>query len=151
MMIRKEGELEFAPRGAHAGEGSYPLPLGRQARGDMAVPPPGPVTWGPGRDHLLSRGGHEQRQQALHQRRYEGTTLGINRGDRPLGTGQEMVGPGGEGRGVLSIVGQPPLSPLAVGGVGIHLWLPPGPEGTCQLPGDSNPPDCLPSTFARPP
>ena len=115
------------------------------------MPPPEPATWktwvGQPTD---KRERHEQQQQAPHQRRNEGTKCGRKRWDRPLGTRQEMVGlPGGKGWGFANCR-TASLFPRTVGGADVHLCLSPGPESTCQLPGDSNPHDCLPSTLVRP-
>ena len=95
--------MKFARRGAHAGDGSYPLPLGRHARGEHGRAP----SWA---GHMgtwagsLRTGTPRQQQQAPYRRRDDGTTLGdwerkiYNlRGDRPLETGQETSGPRGRG------------------------------------------------------
>ena len=77
MTKMKRGELKFALRGAHAGEGSYPLPLGQQARGEHGRAPSWAGHMGTWAGQSADEGErHEQQQQAPHQRRDDETTLG---------------------------------------------------------------------------
>ena len=89
--------------GLMQGRGVIPCLWAGKREVNMAVPPPGPATWGPGRGSLRTKGNDTNNNSRPRTR---GGTMGLRlgigkfynlQGDRPLETGQEMLGPRGGG------------------------------------------------------